>query len=94
MADTTALTPTTLPGGGRADHAWSLLSENMRTLFRVTMATGARQRLVMGTPRTLRALARRGLVEPGDLRMLTPAGQALLLWAMNPTNIQLRPDRG
>jgi hypothetical protein len=90
----TALTPTTLPGGGRADHAWSLLSENMRTLFRVTITAGARERLVMGTVRTLRALARRGLVEPGDLHRLTPAGRALLVWATNPTNIQLRPSRG
>jgi hypothetical protein len=66
----------------------------MRTLFRVTINAGARQRLVMGTTRTLRALARRGLVEPNDLRMLTPTGQALLLWAANPTNIQMGPDRG
>lgn len=94
MADPVDLAPTVLPGGGRADHAWSLLSENMRTVFRVTIAAGARQRLVMGTPRTLRALAKRGLVEPGDLRTLTPAGRELLLWAMNPTNIQLGPDRG
>jgi hypothetical protein len=90
MTEDVALAPVTLPGGGRADHAWSLLSENMRTLFRVTVHAGARDRLVMGTPRTLRALARRGLTDTGDLHRLTPTGRALLNWATNPTNIHLR----
>lgn len=94
MTDSVDLAPVTLPGGGRADHAWSLLSENMRTLFRVTVHAGGRDRLAMGTPRTLRALSRRGLVDAEDLGKLTPAGRALLEWAMNPTNINLGPGRG
>lgn len=95
MTEEVPLAPVTLPGGGRADHAWSLLSENMRTLFRVTLtAAGPRSvRLAMGTDRTLRALARRGLVESPDRNRLTPAGRVLLNWAANPTNIRTAGDR-
>lgn len=85
-----------LPGGGHAREAWDLLSQNMRTLFRVTLTTHGpdASRLVMGQPRTLAALSRRGLVEPRDRMRLTPDGRALLNWAANPTNIQGGRRRG
>jgi hypothetical protein len=92
MTRTVPVSRVELPGGGYADHTWGLLTENMRTSFRVTLATHGPDatHLVIGTPRLLAALTRRGLVDTGERHRLTPTGRALLRWAANPTNIQVR----
>ena len=76
------LTP--LPVSGYAEYVWVSLSENMKTAFRVSATAGRTEHLVMGTPRLLNALARRGLVEPRNLHQLTENGRGLMQWLRSP----------
>jgi hypothetical protein len=75
----TGMTP--LPDGNYAEHVWSSISPAMRQVL--AAATGG-SRSVLGQPRTLDALARRGLVRTAghgsDSGWLTDQGAALVDW--------------
>ena len=79
---TETLTP--LPGGGYAERTWSSLSWSQRSVLEIALKAVDWTLLPLAQPRTLTALARRGITTYAWNRRLTDRGIALLRWRRSP----------
>ena len=74
-----------LPGGGNAHDTWASLSQSQRTAIEIAVHLHDRVLIPMFIqPRTLAALARRGLTRHDIRRRLTERGEALARWRHSP----------